>query len=98
MTMKKLTTEQQAEMDLSLLTPHQLYVADELMNIKIQGPVASLTLGYTSFGKLNPVCTFNCTTSFLLSIADQINQAVKDNHQAITDSAKELETRLKKIK
>jgi len=97
--MKKLTEEQKLEIDTALATtPHQLFVVDELMKVSIQGQSSTLTLGFRAFGKLGPVCTFNCSTGFLIDLVDHIHHELKENQQSIINSTKDLESKIKRLK
>lgn len=97
--MKKLTAEQRVEIDSALVaTPHQLFVVDEIMKLNINGQSSTLTLGFRAFGKLAPVCSFNCSTNFLIDLAEYINHELKENRQNILDSTKEIELKIKQFK
>ncbi len=87
-----LTDEQKM---LALQMPHNISLADQLINVKVSGFSSSVTLGFTNpAGTVQTAGTFVIPTDSLQTIAAEILDAIKDKKSEILQEHKHFDGKI----
>ena len=87
-----LSEEQKAT---ALNTPHNISLADHLIDVKVSGFSSSITLGFTNpGGTIQTAATFVIPTDALQTIATEILDAIKKKKSAINKEHKSFNDKI----
>jgi len=79
----------------ALNTPHNLTLADNIIDIKVSGFTSTVTLGFTNpANMLQPAITFMVPTNVLHRLANEILHTIKTNSEAIKSQHKILDDQI----
>lgn len=77
---------------MALNMPHNLVIADNIVDIKISGFSSTVTLGFFNpAGMVQPVTTINVPTDVLHSLGHEILNSIKENSVEIKAQHKALD-------
>lgn len=78
-----------------LNTPHNLVLADSIVEIKTSGFTSTVTLGFTNPANiLQPAITFMIPTNVLHDLANEILAAIRVNSASIKSQHKQLDDQI----
>lgn len=90
------TPERHQEINMALAQPHQLFLVDELLKIKVGGFTSVVTFGWNNpVGRVTPVGTFSMSTKFLAETCQAILNAIEENKTEIANDQKKFIQSLK---
>lgn len=78
-----------------LNTPHNLVLADSIVDIKVSGFTSTVTLGFTNPANiLQPAITFVIPTNILHDLANEIFAKIKANSEFIKSQHKQFDDQI----
>lgn len=82
---------EEQEKSQALFQPHNLFVADELLDLKIDAYNSSMTLGFRSpAGQMTPIFTLKMPLSFYVHLTKTMAASIAENKEKIIEEHKEL--------